>query len=712
MASVYNPTRTNEQFLKLHAGSPPSLSVHLHQDHWRFNQSGHCLYHTPIASLLEDIRARRLPVDFLSILDQTGVPWYDGCLIVEIYDHRDVEASENPAEPVAPQRVVLRPTPESMWSDLCSLNSRLNAQWTDEDALDIEARILAATSAPLCLDPDPIVTRIANAALRATTPARPLPFKRKAAATEKDGDEAEKAYLQKLAKMMNPRADRVFRPTFNLLNFNERRNGPAFPPPEMQPPPTVPQPQATATPTPNSSFTPSSLPAPLPSRNSVSLEEDDKSVNGARKKIKSKKGTQGEIEPPEVNGGKGKRNGTTPAPSGSHPSPAAVPAPKKKAGKKGTASTETSPGRPPSTLPAVESNHGTPAPPSGRRGAMSISLDDQVLTGLPPPQQQYASGGQHSSLQMSMYTPSPQTRQPPLPPPQQPVQPPQSQSLSQHPQQPLPQSYTPIPSSRTPVPVPNVAPSPSQNQPMSMVSGKTIPGQISGKTIPGVGTPYALHSQPQAQTQPPRQPMPINIPGYPSATQQRPPGPPYAHQAHLQPTPVARASASPHLQPNQSLPQRGTPPIQPQMHSNMQVPVQRFPTNPSPAPPNYNVGYPMNAGTPNPQSQPPQQQQPQQQPPQTLQSQQYNTSQSVNMAALQQLQAQMQGAAGMSVPTLGPYNFQVPMGNVYGQPQWGGGMPGPGQGRGVGVGLQIPGQVPGGVAGQGRGMGMGRGVGR
>lgn len=61
--------------------------------------------------------------------------------------------------------------------------------------------------------------RIANRALRATTPAHPPPFKRKLAATEKDGDEAEKSDRQKLLKMMNPRADRVFRPSFVLSIF-------------------------------------------------------------------------------------------------------------------------------------------------------------------------------------------------------------------------------------------------------------------------------------------------------------------------------------------------------------------------------------------------------------------------------------------------------------------------------------------------------------
>lgn len=65
-----------------------------------------------------------------------------GCLIVEMYDHRDTESSETATEAVLPQRVVLRPTPESIWADLCALNSRLDTQWTDDDALDIEARLL------------------------------------------------------------------------------------------------------------------------------------------------------------------------------------------------------------------------------------------------------------------------------------------------------------------------------------------------------------------------------------------------------------------------------------------------------------------------------------------------------------------------------------------------------------------------------------------
>jgi len=115
----------------------------------------------------------------------------------------------------------------------------------------------------------------------------------------------------------------------------------------------------------------------------------------------------------------------------------------------------------------------------------------------------------------------------------------------------------------------------------------------------------------------------------------------------------------------------------------------------------------MNPGTPSTQQQslPQQLQQPQQQVQQPLQPQQYNPN--VNVAALQQLQSQMQGA-GMSMSNIAAYNFmQMPLGNGYTPSQWTNGMAG--QGRGAG----LPGQVPGGVNGLGRGMGMGRGgVGR
>lgn len=69
-----------------------------------------------------------------------------------------------------------------------------------------------ATSAPLCLDPDPRLARTANRLLRVSVPATPLSLKRKAAAMEQEEEESEKARRIKIMQYMNPRVNRSTAP--------------------------------------------------------------------------------------------------------------------------------------------------------------------------------------------------------------------------------------------------------------------------------------------------------------------------------------------------------------------------------------------------------------------------------------------------------------------------------------------------------------------
>ncbi|SRR5258708_5415916 len=148
-----------------------------------------------------------------------------GCLIVELFDHRD---SADPNEAVPPQHIVLWPTAEANWAELCSLNARDGGMWTDIDALNFEAKLLVSIvssvvfactytfwiqlqNAPdLCLDPDPLVSKVANAALLVSTPPLSFPFKRKRSADDALRDEEAKAQRDRMMKLMNPRAERGF----------------------------------------------------------------------------------------------------------------------------------------------------------------------------------------------------------------------------------------------------------------------------------------------------------------------------------------------------------------------------------------------------------------------------------------------------------------------------------------------------------------------
>lgn len=67
-----------------------------------------------------------------------------GCLIVELLDYRPAKSNEPELEQPEKTRVVLTPTDESRWADICAMSSKSTVPWTDADALEIEARLLVS----------------------------------------------------------------------------------------------------------------------------------------------------------------------------------------------------------------------------------------------------------------------------------------------------------------------------------------------------------------------------------------------------------------------------------------------------------------------------------------------------------------------------------------------------------------------------------------
>lgn len=85
------PFVLNDRFiLRKHKGRPPSLIVHLHPGYWRFDQQdGNFSYQTPeMRPFLEHMKKGTIPHDFLEEFRREGVKFYDGCLMVKIFDHR------------------------------------------------------------------------------------------------------------------------------------------------------------------------------------------------------------------------------------------------------------------------------------------------------------------------------------------------------------------------------------------------------------------------------------------------------------------------------------------------------------------------------------------------------------------------------------------------------------------------------------------------
>ncbi|KAG7085615.1 hypothetical protein E1B28_003164 [Marasmius oreades] len=272
----YNLTRYSEELLERTKREPPSLTVHLHGDHFNLNASKKWSYTHPVACIFDDIRAHRIPVDFLELFDKANIPFYDGCMIVELLDYRSHNKNEPVLERPEQKRMILHPNGETLWADICLLNATHGKKWTDRDILEIEARILLATAPPLCLDPDPHLTRIANHVLRVSTPTEPALLKRKADVVEPEERETEKAKRAKIMQFGNPRLNRPYAPSYRILDALDRKskgNIVIGPPPAPKPQPTrspsrgpsqTPAPQASARPlTPSSQSSAHPSPAPV-----------------------------------------------------------------------------------------------------------------------------------------------------------------------------------------------------------------------------------------------------------------------------------------------------------------------------------------------------------------------------------------------------------------------------------------------------------------
>ena len=75
--------------LKKYKGASPSLTIHLHPTLFRFDQQdGSFSYNSPMKFILEHLRYQTIPHDMTEELNQAGVKFYEGCLIVQVKDHR------------------------------------------------------------------------------------------------------------------------------------------------------------------------------------------------------------------------------------------------------------------------------------------------------------------------------------------------------------------------------------------------------------------------------------------------------------------------------------------------------------------------------------------------------------------------------------------------------------------------------------------------
>ena len=121
--------------------------------------------------MLDDVRAHRIPVDYLELFDSAHVPFYDGvsqqyidirsrrlgfllpgCMLVELLDYRPKRAKDPPLEKPDKSRVTLHPNDETLWADLCLMNQRTGSKLADPQVLEAEAQILVCVICLLSLE--------------------------------------------------------------------------------------------------------------------------------------------------------------------------------------------------------------------------------------------------------------------------------------------------------------------------------------------------------------------------------------------------------------------------------------------------------------------------------------------------------------------------------------------------------------------------------
>lgn len=74
-----SPVRTHEWILKKFSGKPPSLIIHLHPTHFRFDQQdGSFGYNSPMKMILEHMKAGTVPHEIMDEMLLGAVPFYDG----------------------------------------------------------------------------------------------------------------------------------------------------------------------------------------------------------------------------------------------------------------------------------------------------------------------------------------------------------------------------------------------------------------------------------------------------------------------------------------------------------------------------------------------------------------------------------------------------------------------------------------------------------
>ncbi|CAH6720864.1 transcription factor Spt20p [[Candida] jaroonii] len=86
----YHFASTSEEILKKYSNYPPSLSFHIYPTHYKFNQETIPLDSPMIKHFLHHVLREEIPVEMSELIKDFAIKPYDGCLILQVYDHRNM----------------------------------------------------------------------------------------------------------------------------------------------------------------------------------------------------------------------------------------------------------------------------------------------------------------------------------------------------------------------------------------------------------------------------------------------------------------------------------------------------------------------------------------------------------------------------------------------------------------------------------------------
>ncbi|KAK9367789.1 Spt20 family-domain-containing protein [Lipomyces kononenkoae] len=156
----YKFAETSEEILQKYKAFPPSIEFHMHPTHYRFgNQDAIIPKNSPlIKNFLELVKLEQIPPAAVEAFKEAGVQYYEGCIILQIYDHR----GNAPAAPATPSE-----SSQSQIGAANVANSTAKDQSPQKSAAQSKvntAAAKAATNVPNSTNKKPVAKQNATAA--------------------------------------------------------------------------------------------------------------------------------------------------------------------------------------------------------------------------------------------------------------------------------------------------------------------------------------------------------------------------------------------------------------------------------------------------------------------------------------------------------------------------------------------------------------------